>query len=108
MEKPITRGEYAFDISKLSLKEVQLIHRYLKEKRLYGAFYFNLVNDYLYKRTKISIYMKMDNFILFSFIWRETKEGHAFWERINKDFNLFIYNVKFLQTPIHIHSTNAS
>jgi hypothetical protein len=77
-----------------------LFLKWLKYKKCYSSFYYccNNVSDY-WKNTYLhNILLKYvcdeEDWLLFAFDWKNSKEGVSFWSNLNKEWRLFLYDFK--------------
>ena len=70
----------------LNISRTEFIENFFKQNNLLGEYYVNLKNA---KRT--TNHMQLLGLVSSSFTWTTTPQGHSFWEKVNKDFNKYVY-----------------
>ena len=69
-----------------NISRTEFIENFFKQNNLLGEYYVNLKNA---KRT--TNHMQLLGLVSSSFTWTTTPQGHSFWEKVNKDFNKYVY-----------------
>lgn len=78
------------------MKTPEQITQWLKDQRLYGKFYVNY-NRYMHRRWKFNDFLKKtapEKLFSCAFVWHDTLEGNAYWNRMNNKYLKWLNNEK--------------
>jgi len=81
------------------LKENNAYKPYLNalysQKKSFFKEWYNYINPLTIKHLELRIFLCNGIGLINAFTWRETKEGHNFWKRLNNEWNKLMHEKNF-------------